>query len=154
MSSDNNRQVDEETLHNLEYGVDGTLDRDAGDDLEYDADSDLERAVWTALRTVEDPELPVSIVDLGLVYDVAIQDGAAEIDLTLTYSGCPGQEMIVNDAAAAVQAVDGIDDATVTVVYSPQWSVDRITEHGRQKLGEFGLAIPGDTAQTDPDCHD
>lgn len=140
MSSDNddNRRVDDETLP----------------DLEYDADDDLERAVWTALRTVEDPELPVSIVDLGLIYDVAVHDGDAEIDLTVTYSGCPGQEMIVDDAAAAVQAVDGIDDATVTVVYSPQWSVDRITEHGREKLGEFGLAIPGDTGQPDPDCHD
>ncbi len=151
MSSDNsdNRRVDEETLPDPEQGVDGEYDGNS----EYDGNGDLERAVWTALVTVEDPELPVSIVDLGLIYDVAVHDGDAEIDLTVTYSGCPGQEMIVDDAAGAVQAVDGIDNVSVTVVDSPQWSVDRITEHGREKLGEFGLAIPGETEHADPDCH-
>lgn len=122
--------------------------------IEATADDGVERAVWNALRTVEDPELPVSIVDLGLIYDVSVHDGVAEIDLTVTYSGCPGREMIVDDAAAAVRAVDGIDDVAVSVVYLPQWSVDRITDHGREKLGEFGLAIPGEAGNADPDCHD
>lgn len=113
----------------------------------------VERAVWDALRTVDDPELPVSIVDLGLIYDVRVESRRAEIDLTLTYSGCPGREMIVGDAETAVRGVDGVDDADVRVVYSPPWSFERITDRGREALAEFGVAVPGAESRSDPDCH-
>lgn len=113
----------------------------------------VERAVWDALDTVEDPELPVSVVDLGLIYDVSVEDGCADIDLTVTYSGCPGRDMIVNDVSEAVRAVEGIETVDVTLVYSPPWSVDRISERGREQLIEFGLAVPGDENRDDPDCH-
>lgn len=135
-------------------GVEDDIEHAAADGTEHAAVDGTERAVWDVLRTVEDPELPVSIVDLGLIYDVAVDDGDAAIELTVTYSGCPGREMIVNDAADAVRTVEGIDDVEVTVVYSPQWSVDRITDRGREKLTEFGLAIPGEKTDPDPDCHD
>lgn len=115
---------------------------------------DRERAVWEALRTVEDPELPVSIVDLGLVYDVMVEDGHAELALTVTYTGCPGRDMIVSDAAAAVRGLDGIGSVDVDLVYSPPWGVERITDRGRAALDEFGLAVPGADDRPDPDCHD
>lgn len=113
----------------------------------------VERDVWEALRTVEDPELPVSVVDLGLIYDVSVQDGRAEIELTVTYSGCPGREMIVGDVEAAVRDVEGVESVGVSVVYSPPWSVELITDRGREQLAEFGLAVPGAEEEPDPDCH-
>ena len=113
-----------------------------------------ERAVWEALRTVEDPELPVSIVDLGLIYDVEVRDGHASVDLTLTYSGCPARDIIVQDAEDAVLDIDDVDDVTVTLVHSPVWSYERITAEGRRRLTEHGLAVPGNTDAPDPNCHD
>lgn len=110
-------------------------------------------AVWSALQTVEDPELPISIVDLGLVYDVAIDGETVEIDLTLTYSGCPAKEMIVRDAERAAAGVDGIDDVSVTIVHTPPWSFERITDQGREDLKEHGMSVPDDPDDLDADCH-
>lgn len=112
-----------------------------------------EAAVWSALETVEDPELPISIVDLGLVYDVAIDGTTAEIDLTLTYSGCPAKEMIVRDVERAAIDVDGIDDVSVTIVHTPPWSFERITDRGREDLKEHGMSVPDESDDIDADCH-
>lgn len=112
-----------------------------------------ERAVWEAIREVEDPELPVSLVDLGLIYRVEVEDGRAEVDLTLTYSGCPARDLITTDVADAARAVDGVEDVAVNVVYSPAWDYDRITDRGRAALNEHGLAVPGDADRPDPDCY-
>lgn len=111
-----------------------------------------ERAVWEAIRRVEDPELPVSLVDLGLIYGVAVDGERAEIDLTLTYSGCPARDMITSDVSAAASTVEGIESVAVSVVYAPAWSYDRITDRGRRDLNEHGLAVPGDAERPDPDC--
>ena len=112
-----------------------------------------ERAVWEAIRTVEDPELPVSLVDLGLIYRVEVEDGRAEVDLTLTYSGCPARDLIVGDVEAAARSVEAVEDVDVRVVYSPAWDYDRITTRGRRDLNEHGLAVPGDADRPDPDCY-
>lgn len=112
-----------------------------------------EEAVWAALQTVEDPELPISVVDLGLTYDVTVKGSRVEIDLTLTYSGCPAKEMIVQDVKTAVADVDGIDEVSVSVVHSPPWSFERITDRGREDLKEHGLAIPEASQDLDADCH-
>ena len=101
----------------------------------------VERAVWTALYGIEDPEMPVSIVDLGLVYGLELDDGAATIDMTLTYSGCPAREIILEEVESAVGAVDGIDTAEVRLVWSPDWSLDLVTEQGKRSLEEFGLSF-------------
>lgn len=111
------------------------------------------RELWRALRNVQDPELPVSIVDLGLVYDVAVRDGRAEIALTLTYSGCPARDIITGDVRRAVYGVEGVEEVDVSVVYSPPWDYDRITERGRRELNEWGIAVPGDHEAPDPACH-
>jgi len=114
----------------------------------------MERAVWDALRTVEDPELPVSIVDLGLIYEVTVETGTAAIEMTLTYSGCPAREIILEDVEEAVRAVPEIDSVDVSLVYSPQWSYERITDKGRTDLREHGLAVPGEPESPDPNCYD
>lgn len=113
-----------------------------------------ERAVWEALREVEDPELPVSIVDLGLVYGVEVDDGDVRVALTLTYSGCPARDLIVADAEAAVRDLPGVDSVTVDIVYAPPWTYDRITDRGREQLADHGVAVPGDPGRPDPNCHE
>ncbi len=113
----------------------------------------VEQAVWESLRTVEDPELPVSIVDLGLVYDVSVEDGEVTIDITLTYSGCPARDLIVMDVEQAVQAVPEVKTIDTNIVHSPPWSFERVTDRGRRRLNRHGLAVPGDEAAHDPDCH-
>ncbi|MFD1562594.1 metal-sulfur cluster assembly factor [Haloarchaeobius amylolyticus] len=113
----------------------------------------VEQAVWKALRTVEDPELPVSIVDLGLVYAVSVEDGEAVIDIILTYSGCPACDLIVMDAEKAVQAVSEVETVTVDIVHSPPWSFERVTDRGRHRLNQHGLTVPDGEALRDPECH-
>lgn len=101
----------------------------------------LEREVWNALYGVEDPEMPISVVDLGLIYGLEIDDGHVTIDMTLTYSGCPARELILDDVEAAAESVDGVDDAAVRLVWSPNWSIDLVTEPGKEALREFGLSF-------------
>jgi metal-sulfur cluster biosynthetic enzyme len=101
----------------------------------------LERKVWEALYGVDDPEMPVSIVDLGLIYGVDVEDGHVTVDMTLTYTGCPARELLLDDVERAVEAVDGVDGATVELVWSPDWTVDLVTEQGKEALREFGLSF-------------
>lgn len=113
-----------------------------------------ERVVWEALRHVEDPELPVSIVDLGLIYDVTVEHSHATIELTMTYSGCPARDLIVMDAETAVDERTDIDAVDVHVVHSPPWTFERVTDRGRKDLNEHGLSVPGTTDEPDPDCQE
>jgi metal-sulfur cluster biosynthetic enzyme len=103
----------------------------------------VEAEVWAALREVEDPEMPVSIVDLGLIYgvDVDSETGTAAIWMTLTYSGCPARDMLVNDVTCAAETVPAVTDAEVRLQYSPEWNVNMVTEQGREALREFGLSV-------------
>jgi metal-sulfur cluster biosynthetic enzyme len=102
----------------------------------------LERAVWDALYDVEDPEMPISIVDLGLVYGLDVSpDGEVIIEMTLTYTGCPAREMLQDDIRAAVSAVEGVTDVDLRLVWSPSWTVEMVTDRGKQDLREFGLSI-------------
>lgn len=100
-----------------------------------------EAEVWDALYEVEDPEMPVSVVDLGLVYDVAVEDGHAAVEMTLTYTGCPAKDMLQNDVRCAALTASSVGDADVTIRYSPPWCVEMVTERGRQRLREFGLSV-------------
>ncbi len=100
-----------------------------------------ERQVWDALYAVEDPEMPVSIVDLGLIYGVSVEDGEAIVEMTLTYTGCPARRMLLEDVEAAAAGADGVGSASVELVWSPPWSVELVTDDGREALREFGLSV-------------
>ena len=103
---------------------------------------ELKAAVLESLKVVHDPEIPVNIVDLGLVYDVRVaEDGAVEVDMTLTTMGCPVQDMIQSDAELAVMRVDGVSRANVEFVWSPPWGMDKVTEDGRKQLRMFGFSV-------------
>ncbi len=95
-----------------------------------------EEKVWSALATVMDPELPFSIVDLGLVYGVEVSpQGAVTVQLTLTTQGCPLVRRISDDAAAAIKRLTGAEDVTVQIVWDPPWNLEMASEAVRQRLG-------------------
>ena len=97
--------------------------------------------VWDALHGVNDPEFPISIVDLGMVYGVTVQAGRVHIDVTFTAMGCPAIDMIVSDVKAAVGALPGVEEVEVEVVWSPPWSKDKITPRGREILQYYGVGV-------------
>ena len=90
-----------------------------------------------ALRQVKDPELDMNIVDLGLVYDVEIDDGGGLVRLTMTLTspGCPAGPMITNDIYKVVRAIDGVKDVDIDIVWEPYWTPDRIDPKIRAMLG-------------------
>ncbi|MCO8244211.1 MULTISPECIES: 1,2-phenylacetyl-CoA epoxidase subunit PaaD [unclassified Haladaptatus] len=116
----------------------------------------LEQRVWDALYDIEDPEMPISIVDLGLIYGVEVDgetpsasrdeggDAAGAnvtVIMTLTYTGCPARKMLTEDIVNGVAAVDGVEDADLELVWNPPWSIEMVTEQGKDDLREFGLSI-------------
>jgi metal-sulfur cluster biosynthetic enzyme len=103
----------------------------------------IEGRVWDALRAVEDPEMPVSVVDLGLIYGIYVDraDGHARVDMTLTYTGCPARDYLLSSVETAVESVDGVETAVVNLVWSPEWSVAMVTDAGREALREFGVSV-------------
>ena len=148
MSSEYERPTrgDAETAcHYTSYDTDQDVEYAEGTDGEVPATgagaTGVERRVWQALYRVEDPEMPVSIVDLGLIYGVEVDDDSAEIEMTLTYTGCPARDMLTGEVTRAVRDVEGIEAVDVTVVWSPGWTVDMVTAEGEKALREFGLSV-------------
>jgi metal-sulfur cluster biosynthetic enzyme len=101
----------------------------------------VERRVWKAIREVEDPEMPVSVVNLGLIYGVTVEDGEATVEMTLTYTGCPARSMLTEEIERAAASADGVEEATVRLVWSPEWTLEMVTEEGREALREFGVSV-------------
>ena len=100
----------------------------------------LEKEIWDQLKTCYDPEIPVNIVDLGLIYSLEIkpQEGGGnlvEVKMTLTAPGCGMGPSIASDAQRKILSVPGVTDAQVDVVWDPPWSAERISQEGKQKLG-------------------
>jgi metal-sulfur cluster biosynthetic enzyme len=88
-----------------------------------------------ALKDVYDPEIPVNIVDLGLVYSVEVEQGDVEVDMTLTAQGCGMGPYIGQQAEWRVAELDDVEDVVVNLVWDPPWSPDMITEDGKKLLG-------------------
>jgi metal-sulfur cluster biosynthetic enzyme len=102
-------------------------------------DPDTDR-LWRALCEVADPELPVSLVDLGLITAVRRSGAHVEVDLTFTASACPCMEFIIEDVKHRLLQEPGVERVEVTDVWDPPWTTDRMTEHGRALLRSFGVA--------------
>ena len=94
-----------------------------------------EEIARTALRGVKDPELEMNIVELGLVYDVEIEDGVVRVRMTLTSPGCPAGPMITNDAYRVLRALEGVKDVNIEIVWEPYWTPERIDPKVRALLG-------------------
>ena len=103
----------------------------------------IEDAVWDALRHVLDPEIPaVSVVDMGMIEKVSVDGTHAHVTFLPTFTGCPAIAVIEDDIRLGVGSVAGIEEVTVTSTFDPPWTTGRITEEGRAKLKDFGLAPP------------
>lgn len=94
-----------------------------------------EEVVRKSLRSVKDPELNLNIMDIGLVYDIDIEDGNVTVKMTLTSPGCPAGPEILGDTEQAVRALEGVKDVQVELVWEPYWTPERIDPRVRAFLG-------------------
>jgi len=94
-----------------------------------------QESIMDALRQVNDPELGINLVDMGLIYGVEIEGGKVQIDMTLTTPGCPMHSFIARQAWRAVSNVPGVTDTMVRVVWEPRWTPERLSPAARAKLG-------------------
>lgn len=104
-------------------------------------------AIWEILKTIPDPEVPVlSIIDLGIVRDVLLHDDIAEVIITPTYSGCPAMDVIsMNIRMVLIE--NGYKNVKITTVLSPAWTTDWMSEEGKRKLKDYGIAPPNPKQQ-------
>src|SRR5215216_4923338 len=91
--------------------------------------------VKLALRKVKDPELNLNIVDLGLVYDIMVDEADVQVDMTLTSPGCPAGPQIMTDVERAVKAMPGVGNVTINLVWTPFWTPDKIEPRVRAYMG-------------------
>lgn len=107
---------------------DGNMDKEAIKELEED--------IIAALKEIYDPEIPVDIFELGLIYEVKIKkDGNVEVDMTLTSPNCPVAESLPVDVKNKVEGVDGVKEAKVNIVFDPPWDKDMMSEEAQLELG-------------------
>lgn len=103
-----------------------------------DADTRLkqEEKIIAMLKTVYDPEIPVNIYDLGLIYKIDLQDdGEVVLDMTLTAPNCPAADFIMEDVRQKVDSVEGVTSSVVNLVFEPEWDKDMMSEEAKLELG-------------------
>ena len=104
--------------------------------MDNEATLKIEERIIDMLKTVYDPEIPVNVYDLGLIYKIDLQDdGELTIDMTLTAPNCPAAEFIMEDVRQKVESVDGVKAAQVNLVFEPEWDKDMMTEEAKLELG-------------------
>lgn len=96
----------------------------------------IEERIVDVLKTVYDPEIPVDIYNLGLIYRIDLhEDGILEVDMTLTAPNCPAADFIVEDVRTKLEGIEGVRDARVNLVFDPEWDKDMMTEEAKLELG-------------------
>jgi metal-sulfur cluster biosynthetic enzyme len=111
-------------------------------DAHHDADG-VRRRLWSALREVEDPEIPVSVIDMGLIVALDYDAGecAAKLRITYTAMGCPAMEMIQDDIRARLLGEPEVERVDIEVVWDPVWTARRLSAEARATMRELGLAV-------------
>ena len=97
-------------------------------------------ALWDALRDVMDPEIPISIVDMGLIVDLTEQDGIVSIKLTFTAMGCPAMDFIMDDIRVRLLQEPGVRQVDIEVVWDPVWTKARLSEEGIEIMRTWGIS--------------
>jgi metal-sulfur cluster biosynthetic enzyme len=115
----------------------GWLESSAGAELTVEA------RLWEALRGVEDPEIPVSVVGMGLIVSLAYRpsDRTADLQITFTAMGCPAMDFIEDDIREALLADPDVDEVSIEVVWDPVWTKDRIRSEARLRMRSLGIAV-------------
>ncbi|HLI69343.1 MAG TPA: metal-sulfur cluster assembly factor [Ktedonobacteraceae bacterium] len=97
-------------------------------------------ALWDALRDVTDPEIPISIVDMGLIVDLKEREGIVDLKLTFTAMGCPAMEFIMDDIRERLLKEPGVRDVHIEVVWDPVWTKARLSEEGLEIMRSWGIS--------------
>ena len=97
---------------------------------------EIEEKIVDMLKTVFDPEIPVNIYDLGLIYKIEVADnGGVSIDMTLTAPNCPAADFIMEDVRQKVESIDGVSSVIINLVFEPEWDKDMMSEEAKLELG-------------------
>ena len=99
---------------------------------------EIEEKIVDMLKTVFDPEIPVNVYDLGLIYKIDVaEEGEVSIDMTLTAPNCPAADFIMEDVRQKVESIEGVNSATINLVFEPEWDKDMMSEEAKLELGFF-----------------
>ncbi|MDG5817649.1 metal-sulfur cluster assembly factor [Natronococcus sp. A-GB7] len=101
----------------------------------------FERELWDVLDEIPDPHIPVSLVEIAMIYGVDNDDGRVTVEMSFPCMGCPAYDMIHNDVRSCLTLVDGVDDVEIDVVWDPVWSKEMLTESVRNKIREAGISL-------------
>ena len=101
----------------------------------------MSERLWAALSEVQDPEMPVNLVDLGVIYGITERDGVVDVDLTFTAMGCPASDFILDDVRERLLREQGVREVRINIVWNPPWTAARLTQEGRDALEAWGLAV-------------
>lgn len=97
---------------------------------------EIEEKIVAMLKTVYDPEIPVNVYDLGLIYKIDVADsGDVTIDMTLTAPNCPAADFIMEDVRQKIESIEGVTNATINLVFEPEWDKDMMTDEAKLELG-------------------
>ena len=97
---------------------------------------ELEQKIVEMIKTVYDPEIPVNVYDLGLIYRIELKDdGSVDIDMTLTAPNCPAADFMMEDVKMKVESVEGVSSVNLNLVFEPEWSQELMTEEAKLELG-------------------
>jgi metal-sulfur cluster biosynthetic enzyme len=99
----------------------------------------IEAKLWQALQDVEDPEIPVSVVNLGLIVSIGFADGVADVKMTFTAMGCPAMDFIQDDIRGRLLEEPEVEEVRIEVVWDPVWTRDRIREEARATMRRLGV---------------
>lgn len=122
----------------------GTSDSPAGREWKkrhkgQEAASPAEGRLWQALEEVEDPEYPISVVDMGLIYQINLAADTAKVDMTFTSMGCPCMEYIISDIRERLLQEPNVNQVDLQIVWDPPWTSRQLTAKGREQLKQWGV---------------
>ena len=122
------------------------LGMDVPEENSYEPSGDIEKQIWDQLKTCYDPEIPVDIVELGLIYDLSIENGKSgrevSIKMTLTAPGCGMGPVIADEVDRKINGLEGIDNVSVELVWEPMWTRDMMSEAAQLELGQVQVVQP------------
>lgn len=95
----------------------------------------IEEEIVKMLITVYDPEIPVNIYDLGLIYNIEVSDGTVKIEMTLTAPNCPAADFIIEDVRMKVESIENVKNVDIQLVFEPEWDKDMMSEEAKLELG-------------------
>lgn len=103
--------------------------------------SESERIVWDLIDEIPDPHIPVSLVEMGMIYDVEFDGGDVTVEMTFPCMGCPAYDMIQNDIRGILKIEESVESVTIDIVWDPVWSKDMLTPEVREKMREAGISL-------------